>query len=85
MIGLLGGIITTCGGLPQIIKITQTKSADDLSWGMLILWLTGLSMTLGYGLYTNQVPVYVPTMLSIIMIVLKWWHGRQAYSPLINM
>ena len=65
-IGLIGGLITTAGGIPQLIKIFQTKKADDLSWGMLGLWGVGLTFTLVYGVSTHQPPIYLPTMVSIL-------------------
>ena len=80
-IGVFGGIITTSGGIPQLYKIHKTKSADDLSYGMLFMWVTGLSMTLTYGVYTNQFPVYVPASCSLcmstLMILSKAYYSRE--------
>ena len=66
-VGVIGGIVTTSGGIPQLYKMYRTKSAKDLSWGMLCMWATGLTMTLSYGLYTHQFPVYVPASCSLCM------------------
>ena len=71
--GLLGGIITTCGGVPQIYKIVKSKSAKDLSWGMLSMWFVGISLSFSYGVYTNQFAIYVPTTISFTMTNIMGW------------
>lgn len=86
IIGVVGGIVTTSGGIPQLYKMYTTKSAGDLSWGMLSMWATGLSMTLSYGISTHQFPVYVPTLFSlsmtIVMMVFKHKYSVEEFSPL---
>lgn len=72
-IGLIGGTITTLGGVPQIYKIIKTKRADDLSWGMLCMWITGLSMNLSYGISTRQIAVAIPTSSSLCMTCIMFF------------
>jgi MtN3 and saliva related transmembrane protein len=83
-VGLVGGVITTFGGVPQIYKMYTTKRVDDLSWGMLCMWCTGLSMTLVYSMSSNQFAVYVPCVMSlgmtIVMILLKWYYKDFDYK-----
>lgn len=85
-VGVIGGIITTSGGIPQLYKIHTTKSANDLSWGMLCMWMTGLSMTISYGISSNQFPVYIPSSCSLCMSILmslsKLYYGSTTYSQL---
>ncbi len=71
--GFIGGLITSMGGIPQIIKIINTKKADDLSWGMLLLWLSGMSMTTIYGIMINEKPIYYNSLFSIIetLVIVK--------------
>lgn len=80
-VGLVGGTITTLGGIPQIYKIHQTKQAEDLSWMMLSMWALGLTMTLIYSVSVNQFAVYIPTTLSLfmtlMMMLLKWRYRIQ--------
>jgi uncharacterized protein with PQ loop repeat len=85
-VGLVGGTITTLGGVPQIYKMHLTKQAGDLSWGMLFMWTLGLIMTLIYSVNAKQFAVYVPTTLSLMMtLVMMWlkWRYRipKLYSP----
>lgn len=78
MIGLIGGTITTSGGIPQIVKMIKTKKTDDLSWAMINLWLIGLSFSLTYGVMIKQIPIILTSILSIIltlsMLMLKLYY-----------
>lgn len=65
-VGLVGGILTTSGGIPQILQIARTRQTRDLNWGMIILWAIGLSLTTVYGVTTKQIPVYVSSIASLI-------------------
>jgi len=65
-IGLLGGLINTSSGIPQIIKMIETKKSDDLSWGTLNLGFIGLALTLVYSIGTKQPPIYIPISISLI-------------------
>lgn len=80
-VGVLGGIITTSGAIPQLYKIYKTKSADDLSFCMIGMWITGLTMTLSYGIYTNQFAVYIPSSCSLcmssLMLCSKFYYSRE--------
>lgn len=84
-IGLTGGIITTCGGIPQIVKIHNDRDATNVSWGMLGMWITGLSMTTYYGLVSKQLPVYVSSISSMILTTIigcqKLYWARASSSP----
>ena len=83
-VGVLGGIITTSGGIPQLYKIYTTKSAKDLSFAMIGMWMTGLTMTLSYGIYTRQFAVYIPatcslTMSSLMMMSKLYYRDPESY------
>ncbi|PSN20313.1 hypothetical protein C7271_02845 [filamentous cyanobacterium CCP5] len=74
-LGLLAGTLTTAAYLPQVIKTWRTKSADGLSWSMLVILCLGLLMWLAYGVYIHDVPVIcanvVTLMLSSLILGLK--------------
>ena len=83
IIGIIGGVTSSIGGIPQIIKMIKTGETEDLSWGMINLWLIGLSFSFSYGILINQIPIIITTTLSmlltIIMLTLKIY-----YEILIN-
>jgi MtN3 and saliva related transmembrane protein len=75
VLGFAAGSLTTVSFLPQVVKIWRTKSADDLSLGMLALFGSGVLLWLVYGIATFAVPVIVANAvtlaLSITVIGLK--------------
>ena len=56
-IGYLAGFLTTVSLIPQVIKMRKTKSADDFSLAMLLIWCSGIMCWVGYGLLTSAKPI----------------------------
>ena len=48
--GCLAGFLTTVSLVPQVIKMWKTKSADDFSLAMLLIWCTGIACWVTYGI-----------------------------------
>ncbi len=55
-LGLVAGFLTTITYLPQLIKTWKSKSAEDLSWSMLITLCVGIILWLVYGLIVWDIP-----------------------------
>ena len=74
-LGLVAGVLTTIAYLPQLIKTWQSKSADDLSWSMLIILCAGIILWLVYGFSVHDIPIVaaniVTFVLASIILVLK--------------
>jgi len=62
--------------VPQTWKMWRTKSVEDLSWGMLILFFLNCVFWLVYGTLTGAMPVAyvnaVALIVSITQIVFKY-------------
>mgnify|MGYP001222180356 CR=1 FL=1 len=75
LFGFLAALLTTIAFLPQLFKTWQTKSADDVSLVMLILFITGLFCWIIYGLKINSIPILVANIITFIfnfsILVLK--------------
>ncbi|AFY76006.1 MAG: SemiSWEET transporter [Hydrococcus sp. C42_A2020_068] len=75
LLGLIAGILTTLAYLPQAIKTWQSKSADDISWSMLIILSVGIVLWLVYGVSIRNIPLIaanvVTFFLTSIILVLK--------------
>ena len=73
--GFLAALLTTVAFLPQLYKTWQTKSADDVSLIMLILFITGLVCWIIYGLKINSIPILVANIITFtfnfLILVLK--------------
>ena len=66
LFGFLAAFLTTLAFLPQLYKTWQTKSADDVSLIMLILFLTGLICWIIYGLKIHSIPILFANIVTFI-------------------
>ena len=64
--GFLAALLTTIAFLPQLYKTWQTKSADDVSLFMLILFITGLFCWIIYGIKIESIPILVANIITFI-------------------
>ena len=75
LFGFSAALLTTIAFLPQLYKTWQTKSANDVSLVMLILFITGLVCWIIYGLKINSIPILVANIITFIfnfsILVLK--------------
>ena len=78
--GFLAALLTTIAFLPQLYKTWQTKSADDVSIVMLILFITGLICWIIYGLKINSIPILVANLITLIfnlsILILKVTYSK---------
>ena len=66
LFGFLAAFLTTIAFLPQLYKTWQTKSAEDVSLIMLILFITGLIFWIIYGLKIHSIPILVANIITFI-------------------
>ena len=80
LFGFLAALLTTIAFLPQLYKTWQSKTADDISLIMLILFITGLICWIVYGLKINSIPILVANIITFIfnfsILILKITYGR---------
>ena len=74
-LGYFAGFLTTVSLVPQVVKIWKTKSANDFSLMMLLIWCTGISCWLVHGVLLNAVPIILwnisTLLLAIAILVMK--------------
>ena len=66
-LGYLAGFLTTISLVPQVIKIWKTKSADDFSLAMLLIWCTGIACWVTYGILVNAAPIIFWNISTLIL------------------
>ena len=80
LIGVLAGTLTTIAFVPQVIRTWQTRRADDLSLGMLIVFNLGVALWEVYGWLAGAMPVIaanaVTLVLSLSILGLKIRYSR---------
>ncbi len=66
LFGFSAALLTTIAFLPQLYKTWTTKSAEDVSLIMLILFITGLICWIIYGSRINSIPILVANIVTFI-------------------
>jgi MtN3 and saliva related transmembrane protein len=74
-LGYLAGTLTTVAFVPQVLRTWRTRSSDDLSLGMLVVFTLGVTLWLLYGIAITSTPVIlanaVTLVLALTLLVLK--------------
>ena len=80
LFGFSAALLTTIAFLPQLYKTWQTKSAEDVSLIMLILFITGLISWIIYGSKIHSIPIIVANVVTFIfncsILVLKITYSK---------
>lgn len=67
IIGNIAAALTTISFLPQAIKTIRTKETDSLSIPMYLLFVTGVSLWLAYGVLNQQLPIIMGNSVTLIL------------------
>jgi len=80
LIGMLAALCSTITLLPQLLKMRR-GSTRDLSYLMLLLYLTGVLLWLLYGILLRSLPLLLSNApaacLAIACITTKWRSDRK--------
>lgn len=66
-VGIGAGVCTAISLLPQLIRIIRTRKADDISFFMLFILLTGLGGWIWYGVMKKDYPIIITNSFSFIV------------------
>ncbi len=72
-LGLIAATLTTSAFLPQMLKTWQTKSAKDVSYGMLITFIIGIFLWLVYGLIRQDIAIIFANAMTLIFNLIILW------------
>ncbi|MDF5717854.1 MAG: SemiSWEET transporter, partial [Rhizonema sp. NSF051] len=67
ILGLFACILTTISFLPQVIKTWKTKSAKDVSFGMVSIYIFAACMWLIYGFISKDVPIIMTNFFGLVL------------------
>lgn len=77
-LGAIAGICTTFSFLPQVIHVFKTRSTKDISMGMYVIFITGVTLWTVYGVIIGATSIVVANIVtlmlatSILVMKLKW-------------
>jgi MtN3 and saliva related transmembrane protein len=66
-LGYVAGVLTTGAFLPQVLHTYRLKSANDLSWKMLISFSTGVLLWFIYGVYLHSWPMILANSITLTL------------------
>ena len=67
LLGFLAGTLTTLAFVPQVARTWRTRSAQDLSLGMLLAFDVGVSCWLAYGVAIRSAPVVLANAVTLVL------------------
>jgi MtN3 and saliva related transmembrane protein len=80
LLGLLAGTLTTIAFIPQLQQTWRTRSAQDVSLGMLLTFITGVALWLTYGLLLGALPIILANLITLVLTLgilgLKLYYRR---------
>lgn len=65
--GSAAGILTSVSMIPQLIKVLREKNVEDLSAGMLIVLISGLSLWVWYGIMKGEWPIILSNAFAVLV------------------
>ena len=69
-IGIIAGICTTAGFIPQVYKTWKTKSVRDISLLMYAVLCTGMTLWILYGVIMSSPAIIFSNIVSLILLLL---------------
>ena len=66
-IGYLAGFLTTIAFIPQVFKAWISKSTNDISLSMFVIFTIGVSCWLIYGILTKNHPIIIANSITLIL------------------
>jgi len=68
VIGFVAGTLTTLSFVPQILKTFRSKRCDDLSWGMLLAFTSGVLLWFVYGAFLRSAPIMLANLVTLLLL-----------------
>ena len=66
-LGYIAALFATGSFVPQVIKTWRTRSAEDLSFLMLLTHVVGMLLWLAYGVMIGAAPVVVANTIAVLL------------------
>ena len=78
-LGFLAAVLTTVAFVPQVYKIIKTNNTKDISLGMYVVFVLGITCWLVYAVMINNLPMLIANSLTLllsgIVLILKIKNG----------
>ena len=71
LFGYAGTVTGVSFMIPQVYRTYKTKSVEDISWGMLVLFFLNCVFWLVYAILSNAIPVGLTNGLALIVTIIQ--------------
>ena len=74
VIGLLAAVFTTTSFVPQVYKIWKTKSVENVSLTMFLMFFSGVILWLYYGIHIKSIAMIVANVItaSLALVIIYY-------------
>ncbi|KMQ62893.1 MtN3 and saliva related transmembrane protein [Chryseobacterium sp. FH2] len=69
ILGIIAGTLTSAASVPQLVKVLRKKNVDDISWLMLLVLISGLSLWVWYGFIKDELPIILSNSFAVLLNV----------------
>ncbi len=66
-VGYAAAVLTTAAFFPQVIKTIRTGETRHISLGMYVLFCSGVTLWLVYGLVLHALPIILANIVTLIL------------------
>lgn len=81
IVGSVAAVFTTISLIPQLVRIWERRSAEDVSLGMFLLFSLGVFLWFIYGILIHSSPVVtangISLLFSLTILILKLRFDRK--------
>lgn len=67
LLGIAAGTLTTLAFVPQVLKTWRTRSGEDISTGMFLLFSSGVLLWLLYGVALDAAPIIIANAITLLL------------------
>jgi MtN3 and saliva related transmembrane protein len=80
LLGFAAGACTTLSFVPQVMRIWKTRSAEDVSLAMYLIFCVGIVLWICYGLLKAATPIVFANILTLLLafavLVMKFFFRK---------
>lgn len=67
LLGLVAGTFTTLAFLPQVIRVWRRRSASDLSFLTLAVFVSGVALWVVYAWQISDIPMLLANAVTLVL------------------
>jgi MtN3 and saliva related transmembrane protein len=84
-LGWIAAVFTTFAFVPQVIKVSKSRSVQDISIGMYSILCSGILMWIAYGIHMNAIPLVIANVISFtlagaILVMKIMWNKESSQT-----